>query len=110
MGVKIPKRLINSKYRRELWRQSQKTIRKLARVLPISEIYLRGSFTTQKKRPADVDFIILLKTKTRNHREKWSVDFVVVPDNAYGNFILEDAGKWMRQKYGTKKSAFLKLK
>jgi len=40
----------------------------------------------------------------------WSVDFVVAPDGKHGEYILEDAEKWMKQKYGTKKSAVIKLK
>lgn len=73
-------------------------------------IYLRGSFATQKKRPADVDFIFLIKTKSARKRSKWSVDFVVCPDNAYGSIIVKDAGKWMWQKYGTKNVTFIRLK
>ncbi len=68
-----------------------------------------GSFTTGKKRPAGVDFILLLKTKG-NSKSKWSVDVVLAPDNSHGDYILEDAHKWMKQKYGSKKSAVIRLK
>jgi len=105
----IPKQLLSSAYRKELWKNSQEFIKKVERVIPISSIHLLGSFTTGKKRPADVDFILLLKTR-RNNKSKWSVDVVIAPDNSHGDFILEDARKWMKQKYGSKKSAVIKLK
>jgi hypothetical protein len=82
----------------------------LGKTLPISSAYLLGSFTTKKRRPADVDFILLLQLKENNQNSKWSVGLVFVPENKYGNFVLEDAKKWMKQKYGTKKSAVIKLK
>lgn len=105
----IPKKLIGSPYRKELWKNSQEFIQKIKKVIPISTIHLLGSFTTKKKRPADVDFILLLKTK-KNNKSNWSVDVVLAPDNSHGNFILNDAHKWMKQKYGSKKSAVVRLK
>ncbi len=105
----IPKKILNSSYRKELWKHSQKFIKNIEKVVPISSVHLLGSFTTKKKRPADVDFIILLKTK-KNNKSKWSVDVVLAPDNSHGDYILEDAHKWMKQKYGSKKSAVIKLK
>ena len=105
----VPKKLLNSPYRKQLWKNSQTFIRNIEKVIPVSSIYLLGSFTTKKKRPADVDIILLLKTK-KNIKENWSVDFVIAPDNEHGNYILEDARKWMKQKYGTKKSVVIKLK
>lgn len=56
-----------------------------------------------------MDFILLLKTK-KNSNSNWSVDMVIAPENDHGNFILADAKKWMKQKYGSKKSAMIKLK
>jgi hypothetical protein len=109
MKQTIPKKLLNSTYRKELWDNSQKIIRQLEKFLPISSAHLLGSFTTKKKRPADVDFIILLRTKDKP-KSKWSVDLVIAPENEHGNFVLEDAKKWMKQKYGAKKSAVIKLK
>lgn len=106
----IPKTLLKTKYRKEMWANSQKILKKLEKVLPISSIHLRGSFTTKKKRPADVDFIILLNTKESRQKAKWSVDFVIAPENRYGNLVLKDAEDWMKQKYGAKKSAVIKLK
>ncbi len=45
-----------------MWANSKKIIKQIEKILPISSAYLLGSFTAKKKRPADVDFIILLKT------------------------------------------------
>jgi hypothetical protein len=105
----IPSHLLKSQYRQELWKNAKRVIGKLEKVIPISEAYLLGSFATPKKRPADVDFILLLKSKDRRNAN-WSVDLVLAPDNAHGNVILEDAKKWMKQKYGAKKSAVIRLK
>ena len=105
----IPKKLLNSPYRKNLWENANKFIKKIEKILPISSIHLLGSFATNKKRPADVDFIVLLKTKEKNDA-KWSLDLVISPDNNHGNLVLKDTKKWMRQKYGAKKSAFIKIK
>lgn len=110
MKNKIPKQMLSSKYRKEMWKQSQKIIKLIEKVLPISSLYLLGSFTTNKKRPADVDFIVLLKTKEKNSKKVWSNDFVIAPDNNYGKIVLKDAAKWVKQKYGAKNSAFIKIK
>ena len=108
--MNIPKSLLKTKYRKEMWTNSQTILKKLEKALPVASIHLRGSFTTKKKRPADVDFIILLKTKESRQNAKWSVDFVVAPDNKYGNLVLKDAEQWMKQKYGSKRTAVIKLK
>lgn len=55
MKQTIPKKLLQSKYRKEMWKHAQNIIKKLRKDLPISSVYLLGSFTTKKKRPADVD-------------------------------------------------------
>jgi hypothetical protein len=111
VNQEIPEDLLNSKYRKEMWKNSKKVISQIEKNLPISSAYLLGSFSSTKKRPADVDFIILLKTKTNSKsKSNWSVDMVIAPDNKHGDFILEDAKKWMKQKYGSKKSAVIKLK
>ncbi len=106
----IPRGLTKSAYRKEIWKKSLYVVKKLEKTLPISSVHLLGSFTTRKKRPADVDFILLLKIKDKTPNSKWSVDLVLAPDNKHGNFILEDARKWMGQKYGSKKSAVIRLK
>lgn len=92
-----------------MWKNSKKILEDISKVIPISSVYLLGSFTTKKKRPADVDFVILLETK-KNRREKWSVDFMISPDNKYGKFVRNDAIKWVKEKYGLKKYFAIKLK
>jgi len=61
-------------------------------------------------RPQDIDVIMLVKTKEKKKKLQWSVDFQIVPDNEYGQWMLEQCKKWMKHKYGTKKSAVIKLK
>ena len=110
MKTKIPKELLKSKYRKEMWANSLKIIKRLEKIIPITSAYLLGSFTTKKSRPADVDFILLLQMKENKEDSKWSVDLIIAPENKYGNFVLEDTKKWMKQKYGSKKSAVIKLR
>ena len=93
-----------------MWKNAQSILKKVKRILPVSSAYVLGSFTTKKRRPADVDFILLVNKQEKNPKSKWSIDFVISPDNKYGHFILEDAKKWMKQKYGTRKFAIIKLK
>ena len=109
MKEKIPENFLNSEFRKEMWKNSKEILKKLEKILPITSIYLLGSFTTAKKRPQDIDVVILLKTKAEEKKE-WSVDFQVVPDNAYGEWMLEECRKWMKRKYGARKSAVIKLK
>ena len=106
---KIPRKLLGTAYRKETWIEANKLIKKIEKIIPISSLYLMGSFSTKKKRPADVDFMLLLKSKN-NLNKKWSIDFVIAPDNEHGKTIVEDAHKWMKQKYGTKNFDFLRLK
>lgn len=111
MKSKIPKEFLNSRYRKEMWKNAEEVLKKLQKVLPISSIYLLGSFTTAKVRPQDIDVIILIKTKQKiGKNEKWSVDFQIVPDNNYGEWMFEECRKWMKYKYGAKKSAVIKLR
>lgn len=110
MKEKIPKHLLNTKYRNKMWKHSEPILKKLEKILPISEIHLLGSFTTAKARPQDIDVIIFLKTKAKSRKEMWSVDFQLVPDNKYGKWMLKESEKWVRRKYGAKKSAVIRLK
>jgi len=110
MKKEIPKKLLNSKYRREMWEKSKSIIRVLKKVLPVSSVHLIGSFTTKKTRPADTDFIVYLKTKEKDKKSKWAVDLCIIPNNSYGNFVLSDAEKWVKRKYGAKKSTTVKVK
>ncbi len=109
MENKVPKKLLQSSYRKEMWKNVNRVVARIEKVLPISSMHLVGSFASKKRRPADVDFIVLLHTprqKTRN----WSVDLVIAPDNKHGKYVLEDCTKWMKQKYGSKKSVALRLR
>lgn len=105
----IPKALLKTKYRREMWKQSQEIVKKLTEVLPITSVHVLGSFTTKKERPADVDFIVFCKTKEKKKSAKWSADITIAPDNDYGKFVLEDADKWVKEKYGLKKSTTIRI-
>ena len=96
-----PKELLDSPYRKELWKNVQKVVKKIEKVLPISEMHLMGSFNSKKKRPADVDFMVLLHTP-KNKDKNWSVDLVIAPDNKHGREVLEDNKKWVKQRYGSK--------
>lgn len=107
---KVPKKLLCSPYRKEMWLNAKKIVEKLDKAIPIAHAYVMGSFTTKKKRPGDVDFIILLQTKEKNKNSKWCTDLVIAPNNAYGKYILEDENKWVKQKYGLKKSTLVQLK
>ena len=106
----LPKKLLTSRYRQEMWGKAQRILKKLEKTLPISSAYLLGSFTTKKRRPNDVDCILLLQMKENNKSSKWSVDIVFAPENRYGRYILDDVRTWMKQKYGSKKSAVIRLK
>lgn len=105
----MPKKLLRSSYRRETWKNVQKIVAEIEKVLPVSSMHLIGSFASKKRRPADVDFIVLLHTQ-KQKTKNWSVDLVIAPDNEHGRFILDDCKKWMKQKYGSKKSAVLRLR
>lgn len=106
----LPKKLFRTKYRRELWVNAKKIVRELDRVIPIKHAYIMGSFTTRKKRPGDVDFIILLQVSEKKKNTKWCVDLVIAPDNKYGKYVLDDEDKWVKERYGLKKSTLVKLK
>lgn len=105
--TRIPKELLSSEYRRTLWKQTQRILKKVD--LPISRLHVMGSFVTKKRRPADVDFIVLLRTPEKNKKAEWSVDFVIAPDNAYGRRVEKDAKLWVEQKYGKTKSRVTRL-
>jgi hypothetical protein len=109
MDKKIPKKLLSNKYRKESWNNVEKIIKQISKNLPITSMEIIGSFATKKKRPADVDFMVLLKT-TKNNNKKWSVDLVIAPDNKHGKGVSDDAHKWVAQKYGKKNYTSFRLK
>lgn len=102
------KHLLKSIYRKELWKNVQVIVRIIEKVLPISEMHLMGSFNSKKRRPSDVDFLVLLHT-LKNKKKNWSVDLVIAPDNKHGKEVFEDNKKWVQQRYG-KKSGHIRWK
>lgn len=106
----VLKKLLGSKRRKEMWKHTQRIMAVLEKDVEVSSSYLIGSFTTKKRRPADVDLVVLIQSKEKNPKADWSVDLQISPDNKYGDKLLEDAKKWMKQKYGAKKSAVIRLK
>lgn len=89
---------LNTEYRIKMWEKSKELVEKISTVLDIEKIIVLGSFTTEKERPADVDFQILIKT--RDTEENWSTDIQFIPNNKFGEEIVEDAKKWVEEKYG----------
>lgn len=106
----ISPKLLSSLYRKEMWRNTARIVQKLDKTIPIKHAYVMGSFTTRKKRPGDVDFIILLQVPEKNKDSKWCVDLVIAPANKYGRFILKDEDLWVKSRYGLKKSTLIKIK
>lgn len=106
----LPKKMFRSSYRREMWNNAEMVVRKIEKVLPISSMHLMGSFASEKRRPADVDFIVMLQTPAKKKSAKWSLDLVIAPDNQHGKELLEDNKKWMKQKYGVKKSEIVRYR
>jgi hypothetical protein len=47
---------------------------------------------------ADVDFIVMIKTKDSG--EDWSTDIQFVPSTKFGEETITDAERWMEEKYG----------
>ncbi|MBI2675227.1 MAG: hypothetical protein HYX24_02120 [Candidatus Aenigmarchaeota archaeon] len=52
MKQKIPKELLGSKYRQEMWKNSMEILRKLEKVMPVSSVYLLGGLHNRKKKAA----------------------------------------------------------
>lgn len=94
-------KLLNNEYRKLIWNKSKELINKISTVVDIEKVIVLGSFTTEKTRPADVDFIVIIKTK--DNQENWSTDIQFVPSTTFGDNTIEDAKKWMNEKYGDNK-------
>ena len=107
---KVPKKLFTSPYRKEMWENARSVVSKVEKAIPISRAYVMGSFTTTKKRPGDVDFIILLQVPEKKRYAKWCVDLVIAPDNKYGQYVLRDEDRWVKQQYGLKNSTIVRIK
>ena len=108
--IDIPKKFLTSEQRKQTWENAREIVNAVEKVLPISSAYLSGSYTSKKRRPADLDFVILLKTKKVKWDSKWSLDFIIAPDNKHGELVLQDVDKWIKQKYGKKSSGIIRLK
>lgn len=89
---------LNNEYRKFIWDKSKDLITKISTVIDIDPVTVLGSFTTKKERPADVDFIVMIKTK--DNGEDWSTDIQFVPSTKFGTDTIIDAEKWMEEKYG----------
>ena len=100
-GIPLSKEFLKSGYRKKMWTDSVKTLKLLEKTLPISSVWLRGSFATNKKKPSDIDFIILLRTP-KNHSSCVSADFKICLDNKSGKAALRDSNVRMKKKYGKK--------
>ena len=110
MKTKIPRRLLGNARRREMWKHAQRILKKIERTIPVRSARMIGSFTTKKKRPADVDVILMLRVGEKDAKKEWSLDLVIMPDNAYGAVMAKDAEQWMKQKYGSKGFEIVELK
>lgn len=106
----VPRKLFTSKYRKDMWRNVKKIVKKVDGAVPIKRAYVMGSFTTKKKRPGDVDFIILLQVPEKDNKVQWCVDLVIAPDNKYGEYVLKDEDSWVKSRYGLKRSTMVRIK
>lgn len=88
---------LQNDYRLKNWEKSKDILEKISKVIPIESVLVLGSFMTKKDRPADVDFIVMIKTK---ESEDYSTDIQFVPSNFFGDRTIEDAKNWMSEKYG----------
>jgi hypothetical protein len=89
----------DKEYRDFIWLKSKDLVSKISTVIDIEKVVVLGSFTTKKERPADVDFIVMIKTKDKG--EDWSTDIQFVPSTKFGEDTIKDAYKWMEEKYGS---------
>ena len=110
MNLKIPKELLSTKDRKELWMEGKGILRKVDKALGISEAYVIGSFASKKRRPADIDFAIAVKVKKRGKNNAWPIDFVIIPDGASMKSYVDDLKEWMGQKFGKRRIRVVKLK
>jgi hypothetical protein len=105
-----------------MWKKAKQILDTLEKVLepmlPVSAMYVFGAFTTEKKRPTDIDAMVLVTSKERSFR-KWRfgidfaippVDLTIAPDNAYGRRLLAYTDSIVRRKYSLRKSTMLRIK
>lgn len=96
----VPKAWLRSKRRRAMWREAEAVLRAVSAALPVSRVHAMGSFTTRKRRPADVDFVVVLRVPPSRRGQDWSFDLVLAPEGKHGDRVVKDVRAWMRQKYG----------
>ena len=106
----IPKEMLKSKNRKIMWKNTDKTLRKLKKTFPISNVYVCGSFLMKKKWPNDVDLIILLKLKGKESKERWSADIEFVSNPKQASEILKAVYKYMIKRYGVENARIFELK
>lgn len=104
----LPEEMLKSESRRIMWKNTVILLRKLKRTIPISNVYICGSFLTKKKWPNDVDLIVLLQMKNGS-KERWSADveFVSTPEQAQE--ILKTVEKYMEKRYGSENARIFEL-
>lgn len=107
---RVPQKFFTSRYRKDMWENAKKIVKKVEGAIPVKRAYVMGSFSTRKKRPGDVDFIILLQVPEKDKKVKWCVDLVIAPDNKYGEYVLKDEDSWVKSRYGLKRSTMLRIK
>ena len=104
----LPDEMLESKNRKIMWKNTRMLLKKLEKTIPISNIYICGSFLTKKKWPNDVDLIVLLQMKNAK-KERWSADieFVSTPEQAQE--ILEAIERHMKKRYGSGNTQIFEL-
>ena len=79
-------KFLDNEYRKLICDKSKQLIGKISTVIDIDKVVVLGSFTTKKERPADVDFIVMIKTKDSG--EDWSTDIQFVPSTNLAKKLL----------------------
>ena len=105
--MKIPKKLLNTKQRKQMWKDGSRIVKRLDKILNFSEIYAIGSFFSHKKNPYDIDFTLVAKIKKDNNA--WPIDLVIVPEGEKTKKHIKFCEDWMNKKYG-KNAKVIKLK
>ena len=106
MDIKTPKKLLTNKARRDMWKSVRPRLKNVCESLHASEVFVFGSFSSKKRRPADIDVAVVVKGVSG----AFPLDIVLIPEGRKGKVILDDMRKWMTQKYGAKKFSMLKIK
>jgi len=107
--MKLPKSLLNTKDRKEMWSEAKEILTKIDKSLDISEAYVIGSYASSKRRPCDVDIAVVTKVKNRKKNSAWPIDIVIIPENEDTKKYLEDISKWMKNRY-KKETKIIKIK